>query len=593
MRRGRPSRGPGSPGYVPRGTRLGTRNVGASSARFGYEAPLPLPPPEPPPPIPLPPPRETWYSEDPSNPRQYYIGARPEPFQPLEPAQVQWAESYYQANPPPAFKWTEGKWDVQRGLADPRDYPVIGISEALAGGALLGGYVEPGLEWLTRQAASAGVPMAGDYPLGFAPAEVGVANIARSYATLLRAFPYVSAGWLYWELWKWVNRQRYRNKDAWFQPGTPGPGNPGYVPPGYSMLHDNTLYKSVWPGWAGSIHAPNAFYRQFWDGTWPNVVLPAPLWGDPGGAAYRMVDQISTPGVIHGVDYWQYDGVGPGTGGSLRPGRIILPGDADPVTEAMPELEPFTPPMEAPPGWRVLPRPGRVLDEDPYDEVPEHFFPEEVIPQEAGPKAQPRPRRRWPRRQTVIDEEGPHTEPDQHEYKAPKGYREVKVKTKVYWAMRRLAGKLGKVTEFMDAVEALHGSLPRSCQRSRHWVGPGGKFHRKKLSSMLRDLYNCAAFIDVDLAFRRLVVNELGDRIIARLNRATYLPGFMQMPGTTISHSQRLGEAYSPSWLAPFSDPLSRGYRSDRSIGGGAGLSAPDLRPSRSRFRIWAPRRRH
>lgn len=111
--------------------------------------------------------------------------------------------------------------------------------------------------------------------------------------------------------------------------------------------------------------------------------------------------------------------------------------------------------------------------------------------------------------------------------KPPPGAKERKLKSK--WGA--VAARIGfnAITELGDFVGALHDALPKDLRRSRTWRGKDGKWHKRRLDSMLRDLYNGWEHLDLNMAINNVLANSVEDYVIGRtnqtLNRASQSSG--------------------------------------------------------------------
>lgn len=130
--------------------------------------------------------------------------------------------------------------------------------------------------------------------------------------------------------------------------------------------------------------------------------------------------------------------------------------------------------------------------------------------------------------------------PSDHQWRNIAGRREKKVKMNPGGMFRAL---MGAFTETADFIEAIHGALPKHLQRSRTWKGADGKWHRKLVSSMMRDLVNNWEKVDITQAMRNVVANEIQDQMIGMMarkgNKAGNVLGFGGQGFTTT-----LGKVY-------------------------------------------------
>jgi len=139
----------------------------------------------------------------------------------------------------------------------------------------------------------------------------------------------------------------------------------------------------------------------------------------------------------------------------------------------------------------------------------------------------------------VIGNGPPYLRPTTHEYAPPpSGVKERKLrmpKQAVAYVI------LNALTETGDFIESLHDALPPGCRRSRTWKDKQGNYHRRRIDSMLRDLFFCWPQLDARRALANVVANELEDQVIGRANRrANTQRGTQQLSsgpgaGTTIS----------------------------------------------------------
>lgn len=99
----------------------------------------------------------------------------------------------------------------------------------------------------------------------------------------------------------------------------------------------------------------------------------------------------------------------------------------------------------------------------------------------------------------------------------PPGAKERKLKTR--WAA--VAKRIGfnAVTEFGDFVGALHDALPAKYRRSRTWRDKNGKWHKRRIDSMLRDLFLGWEAVDLKMAFNNIIANEIEDLVIGTTNK--------------------------------------------------------------------------
>jgi len=119
-----------------------------------------------------------------------------------------------------------------------------------------------------------------------------------------------------------------------------------------------------------------------------------------------------------------------------------------------------------------------------------------------------------PKTSPRLDREPP---PPEHQYRPPpRRAKEIKLKARGFFAFKKA---FGTFTEGHDFVGALHDALPAECRRSRTWQDKKGKWHRKLMSSMLRDLWNCSNQIDIAKAAYNLAANQVEDYVIGRISR--------------------------------------------------------------------------
>lgn len=100
---------------------------------------------------------------------------------------------------------------------------------------------------------------------------------------------------------------------------------------------------------------------------------------------------------------------------------------------------------------------------------------------------------------------------------APRGVKERKLKSKSARFLNRI--KFSALTEIADFVESLHDALPSNLRRSRAYRDAEGKWHNRRLDSMLRDLYAAWDQVDLGIAFNNLVANEIEDYTIGAVQR--------------------------------------------------------------------------
>jgi len=99
----------------------------------------------------------------------------------------------------------------------------------------------------------------------------------------------------------------------------------------------------------------------------------------------------------------------------------------------------------------------------------------------------------------------------------PPGVKERKLKSKSALFFRKVG--VAALTEIADFIEALHDALPDTARRSRGWRDKAGKWHNRRLDSMVRDLYAHWDQVDLGIAFNNLVANELEDAAIGITQR--------------------------------------------------------------------------
>lgn len=177
------------------------------------------------------------------------------------------------------------------------------------------------------------------------------------------------------------------------------------------------------------------------------------------------------------------------------------------------------------------------------------------------------------------------TPPSSHRWRPPPSYaRERKVKMPTRGAALVL---LSAFTEVADFVAALHDALPSKLRRARTFRGADGKLRRRRLDSMLRDLWEHWDQVDIGEAFANVAAEAAKDAVIGAamravnartgdLFRSSYLN---QGVGTQISHAQgRLADGNAWGWLSDVQAAAWRGLgweKDARDLARAAGRPAP------------------
>lgn len=433
-------------------------------------------------------------------------------------------------------------------------------------------------------------------PVGRKAVERGLAQLLRRLFPMMRALDLarIAADWF-------VRRQALIQRidigaDPDADPGGQPGGGPYDVPPGYFKINDFSGHHIPHTG-----HDHHAEFALAWtaehhgqptDATLnypPRTTFPV---GYGNATNWRSTRRKSDQMLFNVIVNWEEWKLAPGPQPNWRwiPGLVRQLGQQEKVDpDIIPSLMPAVNPIV-----------GGVINNKPLPaRVIEHFNhlarTNPILGRERGP-ARVRAERTlralalpdlvierkldtWPR---LMRED-----PPSHRYKpAGPGMTEIKLRstTKTFWW--RL---LGKFTETDDFVRSLHKSLPKECQRARDWKDKSGKFHRKLMSSMLRDIKACAGHMNIVEAFKNVAIDQLQDLAIGKsqqalnkASRALFGTTGVQGAGTRLGKAQEGSEAH---WGKVFSElgellPPVKGATYAAMAGGG---KAPDLRHRRPR----------
>lgn len=268
-----------------------------------------------------------------------------------------------------------------------------------------------------------------------------------------------------------------------------------YIPPGWVKTLDCGLFDKI----AGNQLAPNCAFTGPWHDIpvgvnfalykWTGQYLPNPaLDVGPVGQNWQRVSG-SRVDVAYLASYDQARYV---PGAALNPRRL-------PIQKPSQAQKPLP--------WEVLP----LLDDFPVD-VPSH---------DAGYFARWDPV--WQQEQNPVTGQDPDQGDDpQHEHRpARKGERERKFT--VYGQGGALMNAYNWLTEARDFVSAVHYSLPMKDQaKSVYLRDPIGRWRKQGPNAldMASALYTHYDHIDMGKAFKNVIIQEIGDRVAAKLGKA-------------------------------------------------------------------------
>lgn len=419
------------------------------------------------------------------------------------------------------------------------------------------------------------------------PSTASAYRVAGRFIT--RMVPWISAAELAVVLWE-INHRRNDTLKETAKAG-PAPGAPNYVPPGWYLYEERDMGPPENWVWNQFNPGANLATTSLVPGVWRDGV---------GGVWTRTWDFPSAPGVpkemgiqflpftgpafvSSGKQKWVYDGASPGSTISYY-GDVIEWEPPQELWKVQPDVVPTILPDITNPAQRqrqAVPIPQRDLWRFPRwkREFGDLVYRQSVsppptrpadpgvaTPTDEAPITEPQrpPRPRVPPRGSaddVIFTPDGHVSTitrgrNSHRFlPAPPKAREVKLRANT----RRLAYKiLSALTEFHDFVGAVHKALPKRCKKSRTWRDKEGKWHRALVTSMARDIYNCAGDINIQRAIINVVANSLQDLAVGHANRAanerTGMLGSslgVQGLGTRVS---RASSNDSGHWSKPITD---------------------------------------